>query len=683
MAPGISRWLWRVLAVVALFITADLLLPPDMTRVNQVSTVVAARDGTPLRTYLTADGMVRQPVAASAVDPGYRALLIAYEDRRFGYHPGVDPLALARAVGQAIRAGRVVSGGSTLTMQVARLLEPRPRTFRSKLIEIVRAFQLERRYSKQEILGFYFTLAPMGGNLEGVAAASRSYFGKEPARLTPGEAAVLVALPQAPTRLRQAASAPALTAARNKVLRIAGPRAGLDPLAVSQAMAEPARLRLRPLGLAAPHLADRLRRLNPAAPFIQTSIDAPLQRVLERRAKAWQGTLDAQGSLAILVADKDSGEVRAYIGSSDFRSAARAGQVDAITAVRSPGSTLKPLIYAFAFDRGLAHPLSLVDDVETRFGSYQPANFEDQYHGQVTVADALRLSLNVPAVMMLDRVGPVFFTQRLARAGIAVRLPAGVRPGLPLALGGAGVTLEDLVMAYRALATDGVIHRLRFAPDAGAAAGGEPLVGDQALAWVAAILRSAPRPDGTPGLAAGEAGPVAIKTGTSYGFRDAWALGFDGRHVIGVWTGRPDGSPSPGRFGVNTAAPILLELFGLVGIRSAGPAADLLPTAALPPHLVRLAARPEADTDRLTLLFPIDQSSLPLVPGRPVPLEARGGSRPYVWLVNGAPLAESPTGTAVMWTPDGVGFHAITLIDGDGRSRSARVRLVAGMAIAR
>jgi penicillin-binding protein 1C len=659
-----------VLAGLGLTVALDLLLPPDLSRYTQRSTVVTAADGTPLRAYLTADGAMRWASDPAQVSPAYLRLLIAYEDQRFRTHPGVDPWAMGRALGQAVRAGRIVSGGSTLTMQVARLLEPRPRTVGAKLIEMARALQLERRFSKDEILGMYLTLAPFGGPVEGIAAASQLYLARAPSQITLAQAAMLVALPQSPTRLK--ADPAALTAARAKVLRIAGRRAGLAPADIAAALRTPVPALALTLPFRAPHLADRLRAATRAADRIATTLDAGVQATLERQARGWARTLDPRASLAVLVVRLSDGAVLGYLGSADFRDAGRAGQVDAVQAVRSPGSTLKPLIYAAAFDRGLAHPLSLVDDVETRFGSYAPANFEDSYHGRVTLVDGLRLSLNVPAVLLLDRLGPVAFVEGLRRHGLDLALPEGVTPGLPVALGGVGVRLDGLAAAYRALATDGIIRPLRFKAKV-PLAGGEAFVRPQARLWVRDILSGAPAPDGVVAASPG----IAVKTGTSYGYRDAWALGWDARHLVAVWTGRPDGTSSPGRFGIATAAPILFDVFGQMGVQP-------LPQVVSPgldspvPEPVRLISADAGRSGRaLRVLFPVDGATVPLRTGATVPLDVRGGRAPYTWLVNGAPLGTVRPGEALGWQPDGPGTHQLTVIDSDGRAAHARVQVAA------
>jgi penicillin-binding protein 1C len=675
LLPRALRCFYGVLAVLFLAFVA---LPPDMSRFDNASRLVLASDGSVLRSYLTPDGMVRLKTSAAAVNPAYLELLISYEDQRFFQHKGVDAAALLRAAGQALKSRRIVSGGSTLTMQVARLLEPRRRTLLAKVIEMWRAWQLESRYSKPEILDMYLTLAPMGGNLEGVTAASTSYFNKNPRALTVSEAATLIALPQSPTKLRK--NPAALTRARNKILSIAATRAAMPAADIRAAQRTAVKLRDVALPFSAPLLADRLLKQSDAK-AVASTIDARIQADLERKTAAWSRTIDPQASLAILVVDIKTRAVKAYVGSAQFTAAARAGQVDAVTAVRSPGSALKPFIYARAFDDGLAHPMTLVDDVETRFGVYAPANFEDQYHGRVTLADALRLSLNVPAVLLLDRIGPVNFTEQMRVHGLPLQLPKGAKPGLPIALGGVGVTLEDMAAGYAALGDDGVIRPLVFTPTAAKAAPSpEPFAGDQARLWTANILRGAPPPDGVPAASAA-ARAISLKTGTSYGYRDAWAFGFDARHVVAVWTGRPDGTPSPGRFGVNTAAPILFEVFDLLGVRPRAGGLDIGMGTPLAPRMAALG--PGNSPQRaFKIAYPVDGSALPYITGKALPLEVRGGRAPYLWIANGAAVGEARPGQSVMWAPDGPGFHTLTVVDATGRSAAARIRFRADMSFA-
>ena len=679
------------LAVLALearigFELLDRAWPPDLSRLDALSIQVVDARGRPLRSYLGADGMHRLRTTVDQVDPRYLAMLLAFEDKRFRRHPGVDPLALARAVAQAAVHGRVVSGASTLTMQAARLLQPRPRTLAAKLVEMFRALQLERRFSKDEILSIYLTLAPFGGNVEGVNAAAASWFGRPAARLGAGEAALLVALPRSPSRLRPDRYPAEARAARELVLARVGAASGYDRDVLQVAAREPLPATLRPLPFLAPHLADRLVRERPAASLVEARIDGDLQRQLEARAEIWAGALGPRVSLAVLVVENAGRDVRAYLGSAGFADRLREGQVDAVTALRSPGSTLKPFIYGLAFDRGLAHPATLVEDAPRQFGDYAPANFMDDYHGEVTLAEALWLSLNVPAVALLERLGPVAFAERLGRAGVRLGFPEpSQRPGLAMALGGVGITLEDLVRLYAALADDGRARRLRYLAADRDGPLGPALLRPRARWQVGEILRRLPPPARQlPDAVRPTSRRIAFKTGTSYGFRDAWAVGFTADHTVGVWVGRPDGAPNPGHFGASTAAPLLFQVFELLPNPAAPPrpptAGISVDAEALPPGLRRLgpgAARAADAGPPPRIVFPLDRTALSWRPGAPpLTLAAEGGRRPLTWLVDGQPLLRSGRGRDAAWTPDGPGFSDLVVVDADGRRAGARVRLL-------
>ncbi len=614
-------------------------------------------------------------------------MLLAYEDQRFELHPGVDPLAVARALGQWLRQGRIVSGASTLTMQTARLLEPHRRDMSGKFGEMLRALQLERRYSKAEILGFYLTLAPYGGNLEGVRAAALAWFGKEPTRLTPAEAALLVVLPQAPSRLRPDRFPERARAARDKVLLRMGQLAILSDRQVAEARQEPLPTQRRLLPFLTPHLSERLRAAQPTTVIHRTFIERGLQQTLETLARQHQSVLELNSSLAILVVANRDRRVLAYVGASDFRDPRRAGQVDLVRAIRSPGSTLKPLIYGLGFDDLLLHPETLIEDVPTRFGDYSPTNFRNAYAGQLTVREALQQSLNIPAVAILEQVGPARVAARLREVGLPLHWSkAHPQPGLPLALGGVGMTLEDLVTLYAGFANGGLIAPLRFGP-ADPAGPGQRLLTETACWYLGEILRNAPVPQNAVGPAS-VARPrvIAHKTGTSYGFRDAWALGYDADYTVGVWIGRPDGSPSPGYYGRNTAAPLLFRVFGLlpepVGQPVAPPPDGALQVQReqLPERLRYFRTRPAREmvnAPPLALTFPVAGSTVEL-PERDgvwaeLPLSAKGGVKPLRWLVNGRPLAATPWRREAFWPPDGAGLTRITVLDQVGQAASAEV----------
>ncbi len=658
----------------------DRAFPPDLSRLQDASVVVTDRAGIPLRVFTTPGGLWRLPAGPADVSPNYLALLVDVEDKRFWRHPGVDPLAAVRAVAQRMTRGRVVSGASTLTMQVVRLLEPRPRTLRSKLIELARAVQLEAHWSKADILRAYLTLAPMGRNLEGVRAGSLAWFGHEPDHLSDAEAALLVALPQNPSRLRPDRGTAAMERAREKVLRRGTADGVLAPDALPSDLASPLPTARHPMPRLAPHLAEQVAASAAPGQRVATTLDATLQAGMERLLAQSLDALPRPVTVAALAADWRSGEILAHVGSANYFDARRAGAVDMTAALRSPGSTLKPFIYGMAFEALEAHPGTLVRDAATRFDDYAPHNFDGAFNGDVTVRQALQWSLNLPAVVALQRVGPVAFTERFKTVGLPFDLgDSDAQPGLPIALGGVGTTLHALLTAYAALADGGRVKPLVDRPDArgGFGPSGE-LVAQGAADAVVDILSDMPAPAGS----SGRAGRVAYKTGTSYRFRDGWAVGFNGSAVIGVWMGRADGGTCPSCVGASAAA-ILFRLFDLMP-QSPLPRRTLEPVFAgpPPPALLRLepAATAEADGPRIT--FPVDRSNL-LVDARadesvmdPVKLAASGGQRPYRWLVDGRPVDSQPFARETLWRPDGEGFSDVVVVDAAGRSDRARVRVV-------
>jgi penicillin-binding protein 1C len=554
---GWKRWLVVTGLAFATLLLLDLLFPlPEPGRDSPYATVVVARDGTPLRAFPGEDHVWRHPVSLADVSPLYLEALIAYEDRAFRWHPGVNPFALVRAAWQRVVHGRFVSGGSTITMQVARILDPVPRTIPGKIRQIARAFQLEWHYSKNEILQLYVNYAPMGGVLEGVEAASRGYLGKPSRRLTHAEAALLTVLPQAPSRLRPDRYMESATASRDKVLRRMKGRWSDDVIA--DALTEPVYAQAVRTPVSAPLLAERMKRSAKNQTRVDTTIDALAQSTVEGLLGDRVGILPPRVSMAAIVMDNQTLEVLAYAGSADFTDKSRFSDVDMAQAPRSPGSALKPFLYAFALDEGLIHSESLLADVPRSFSGYEPGNFQQSFHGPVSVSEALVNSLNVPAVEVLDQLGPSRFVSMLRRGGLKLELPKNAEPNLSVILGGAGTTLESLVGAYSALARKGLAGEPRFTPDAPVQE--RWMMTEGAAYIVRGILES--------GGAIGQSlegrsayHGFAWKTGTSFGFRDAWAVGVSEHYTIGVWVGRPDGTPNPGFFGANVAAPLLADIF--------------------------------------------------------------------------------------------------------------------------
>ena len=671
-------------AVAVLAIGYLALPPPSLDRGSRLSMLVLARDGSILRGFLSSDGKWRLPPAAGEVDPLYRQMLVATEDQRFASHFGVDPLAIGRALAQFAWHGHVVSGASTLTMQAVRLLERRKRTLGAKLVESAEALALERRFDKEAILGIYLTLAPFGGNLEGVRAASLAYLGKEPAHLTPAEAALLVAIPRSPERLRPDRHPQAARLARDAVLRRMAAAGIISDTTLTEASAEPVPTVRMALPLDAPHLARRLRDDNPRDQMVRTTIDPLLQHRVEALLKREAMAFDPQATYAAIVVDNRDRRIIAYAGNADFLSGGRRGAIDMARAIRSPGSALKPFIYAMAFDHLIIHPETILEDQPRQFGDYAPGDFDGRFLGKITAREALQYSLNVPAVAVLEKLGPGKFTAALAAAGIRLKLPQPTsEPGLAIALGGDGISLVDLATLYVALSHGGAVAPLRTRLDQGE--GHETSIFGPLAAWyVNDILAGAPPPPGMLPAEVKRSRQLAFKTGTSYGFRDAWAVGYDSEVTIAVWAGRPDGTPMPGITGRTTAAPVLFKIADLVGPattpRRAPPPSGALLVAGrdLPLGLRRLDPGPGEhvgrDTGGLKILYPPDGSIVEWR-GEGVPLEAAGGVGPLRWLADGRPLPPGAPRKELFWTPAGIGFARLTVIDTLGRSAHATVRL--------
>ena len=567
LAWNIRRvWRWLVGAVVLLSVSillADKLWPLPLHEVTPAR-VVVAEDGSPLWRFADAQGIWRYPVTIEEVSPRYLDALIQYEDRWFWDHPGVNPFSIARAAWQDVTSGRVVSGGSTLTMQVARLLDPHPRTFGGKFRQLWRAMQLEWHLSKRDILTLYLNRAPFGGTLQGIGAASWAYLGKPPVQLSYADAALLAVLPQAPSRLRPDRWPERAQAARNKVLDRMQAQQVWSAALVKEAKEEPVWLFPRQMPQLAPLFARHILAQSRDEKVV-TTLDAGLQRQLEEMALNWKSRLPPRSSLAMVVVDNHNMKVRGWVGSADITDDSRFGHVDMVTAVRSPGSVLKPFLYGLALDSALIHPESLLQDVPRRVGDYRPGNFDSGFHGPVSMSEALVRSLNLPAVQVLDAYGPKQFAARLRNAGLPLILPAGAEPNLSLILGGAGARLADITAAYSALARHGKVGKLRMLAS-------DPLVERPLLspgaAWIIRrILAGEAQP--VPDASLPQVVPLAWKTGTSYGYRDAWAIGVNARYSIGIWTGRPDGTPVAGQFGFASAIPLLNQVSNLLLANSA------------------------------------------------------------------------------------------------------------------
>ena len=627
--------------------------PAPMPPASDWGTRIVARDGSLLALAPAAGGVWRFKTEPRAVSPFLVRLLVTVEDQDFRYEPGVNPLAILRAAGQWIAAGHVVSGGSTLTMQAAKLLDPRPRTIATKVLETARAIDLWGRKTPDQILGLWLSSAPFGGNLVGVEAASYAWFGKPPGALDAAEAALLVALPRRPEALRPDRHPGAAKRLRNRILALAEQRGLLTPAEAAKAEGEPVPRHRHAMPRALPQLFAEVHH----PPVLRTTIDAGLQRAVTDAAHAALLAFPPRTALTIMVANARTGAIDAlWLG--DWNDAARAGRSDLSRALRSPGSTLKPFLYALAFANGLAARDTLLADAPQRFGAYGPEDFTGRFAGRVTAGEALRRSLNLPAVGLLARYGALRFAADLAAAGTPLRLPRDSLPSLPIILGGDGISMRALMALYCGLASDGRVRRLRLeagAPPPNAAR----LLSPDAARSVADVLTR-----GFPGDLTLRG--VAWKTGTSAANRDNWAFGFDRTHVIGVWVGRPDGAPMDGGEAADRALPILARLFGLL------PAAPRHPLAS--PTMLSLAAVPAADP--LRLLFPPPAAVID-GPG-PLELKAMGGERPLRFLVDGAPVGSTPALRNTQWLPPGPGFYRVTVLDAAGVAVHAAIRVRAG-----
>lgn len=670
--------LWITLLILGAIVIADRAFPPPIARAMDLSPTMLDAEGRLLRAGISERGYWRLATELEDVDSHYVQALLAFEDQRFFTHHGVDYRGMVRAVVTSVLAGRLVSGGSTLSMQTARLLEPRPhRTVGAKFMEIFRAWQLERRYSKAEILDFYLTTAPFGGNIEGVGAAAWRYFGKKPANLTWAESALLVALPQSPVRRRPDRFPENAEAARNRVLDVLVKRRVITQTQADRGKREPVPDARRDMPFYAPTLAERLWAQGPGL-SVRTTIDgatqAQLETLLDRYVNSYQDTVNA----AVLVLDAHTGAVRARLGSSGYFQQRAGATMDLTRALRSPGSALKPAIYALAFDAGQAHPGTWLPDDRRNFAGYQPENFTNTRQGRVQAYDALQQSLNPPAIAILNEFGAERALEALDRAGVApVNQGEPGSVGLSLVLGGASVTMENLAQLYTAFATDGRIRPLCETIQACTINQPHVFVRRQTAEQITAILSNAAKPHP---FNQGVAPRVAFKTGTSARNRDAWAIGYDGAHVIAVWLGRPDNQPTESLVGIVDAGPLLFRAFEALPETRALPQPSGSLTRMLqdtPLALVNHAGLSPDEADPFRLTFPTDGAVMPLREDRGIALKLSGGQRPFRLFVDGTPRAQAVS-RQITWIPRSPGFFDVAILDRDGNRVSAQVEITAG-----
>lgn len=549
-----KKWLLKILAFLFFsillllggFFVADYFYPLSITK-NKTTQTILAQDGTPLWRFADENGVWRYPIKLDEVPNDYLDVLLNYEDRYFYDHFGINPASLLRATWQNVTNKRIISGGSTISMQVARLLYPHDRTMVGKLQQIFRTLQLELHFTKDEILTLYINRAPFGGTIEGLGAASWSYFGKAPKALTRSEVVLLAVLPQAPSRLRPDRYPERAKQARDKVLARLAQYQVWSPDIIEQVRKEEVWVYPRKKPQLAPLLARRLSQQYPDVNIIRSNIDLSLQYSLEDIAANRKNQLPPKNSLAILVVDHTDMSVKGYVGSVDFNDKERFGQVDIISSLRSPGSTLKPFMYALAIDDGMIHSESLLQDTPRISSDYRPTNFDEDFYGPISASDALKNSLNLPAVELIELYGPKRFAGKLFSIGLPLQ-SKGNDPNISYILGGASLRMDNLVSAYSAFARHGQVSPLRFTQADPLLS--KPFISDGS-AWITRQMLV-------------NNYQLAYKTGTSYGYRDAWAIGVNPRYLIGIWVGRPDGTPVVGQYGSITAVPILQQVNALL-----------------------------------------------------------------------------------------------------------------------
>jgi len=673
------------------------------------SVQVNDRLGKRLYLFTTKAGYWRFPVEISQIDKQFIQLLLAYEDKRFYQHFGVDIFALARAGWQWISNGRIISGASTLAMQTIRLLEPAPRTVVSKVYEMIQAIRMEHYLSKDEILSLYLTLASYGGNIQGINAASLFYFNKQAKQLNLSQSALLIALPQSPETRRPDRYPLEAKKARNKVLsRLFSSNKDNNntyktyinskgyQIAIKQNMIS----KRQSVTQLAPHLAMKVKQnkfINQnnisKKSVITTTLDYSLQKKTEELLKLKKSQFLSGETVAAIIVDNKTCQIIAYAGSADYN---KGWKLDLTRAIRSPGSALKPFIYGLGFDMNKLHPNTQVMDQPLRIKGYTPQNFNGQYMGKVSIKQALQNSLNIPAVLALNQVGPQYFVNRIKQTGVKLRLPDNQAAGLPIALGGVGINLYDLVSLYTALANQGEFKSLSYTINPilksknynKKAINSSPkinqfLLSSSASWYLGDILKDSPVPEGFVNQI-DSVNKIRFKTGTSYGYRDTWAVGYNDDFTIGVWSGRPDGAYMQKQTGINRAAPILFSLFDRTFYRQKNykqKVVGIIPNNVLqlsnkqlPNHLKWLGMNAfNAYKTILAIHYPVDGSNISLHKHKNIVLKGQGGEKPYQWIINGDLFKNTEDKNTLQWKVPSTGQYNLTLIDAKGSQQQSSI----------
>ena len=647
-----------VTAVGLITLAFSLFYPVDMAKFEAQSPTMYDQNGELI--HIERNQFDCWMLQAQTIDPQFKELLLSFEDRAFYLHPGVNPFSLARALWQAVIAGKVISGGSTLTMQVARLLNPGKRTVWRKLIEIHTALRLTSQFSKETILKIYLTLAPYGGNISGIRAASLYYFGKEPNALPLSYQAMLVAIPQAPSNLRPDRFIAKANIAKNKVLqRLSSykdwfnwtPFYNGEPggesrqtMVIKEALSEVCTIKTTQFIKLAPHgfIAQLHGKIKP------NCLDKAHQMAITGFICDFVQKLPTPMNAAAIVYSLKTKQILVYIGSAGGTN--RMAGNDMALAKRSPGSLLKPFIYGLAMERGHLNPNTIVTDKPINLKGYQPENFDMQFSGELTVEEALQQSLNTPVIQVLNQIGPGYFFDWLKQHPIAMQFPKNhqKRPGLAVGLGGLGISLHDLVLLYSLLANG-------------------KLLSLPAQTWVSHTLAQTTMPD----LSCQNPG-IAYKTGTSYGFRDAWSIGYDNNHVVGIWVGRADGTPCIGYHGRQIAAPLMMQIFNYLGVT---PITCRTSNETLNQHFNQQLRFQSLEKSEFKITMPKAKTTVCAPENGEVYLQTNGNDS-TLWYVNGIYLGESKAGEgAYCWKPSNAGFYQITAVNGNNMVANCQVQI--------
>lgn len=562
-----KKWAKYLLASLLLFVVLNLLFPPKVS--PSYSTLVKAADGTLMHAFLSNDDKWRMFVELKEITPTLRKAIIFKEDKYFYYHFGFNPVAIVRAATRNIISNKRTSGASTITMQVVRLLYPAQRTYLNKIIELLRAVQLELFYSKEEILQLYLNLVPYGSNIEGIKSASYLYFQKSPDRLSLAEVTALSIIPNRPTSLLLGKRNPEIVKERNKWLNRFLKVDLFSKQTIEDALQEPLVVSRHEAPKLAPHLAIRLKK-EQDVPIIQTFINRGIQAKTEQIVFHYVNRLKAMNiqNAAVMVINNQTMQVEAYIGSADFGNIFDGGQVDGVRAVRSPGSALKPLLYATAFDKGIITPSSIINDVPTNFNGFEPENFDQRFNGKVSASFALANSLNIPAVKILRDLGKNALIDQLKKVDFQTIKKQSKDLGLSLVLGGCGVTLEEMTQLYAGFANNGVWKKANYITPSSEEKPVQ-LISESANFLITEILSQIKRPDLPNNFDYTYHLPkIAWKTGTSFGKRDAWSIGYNKKYTVGVWVGNFTGEGVPELIGAEIATPLLFQIFNTIDYNS-------------------------------------------------------------------------------------------------------------------